>query len=39
MLLRNFEASNGHSNGNRYQVVELHSHIIIAKVATGVHEG
>jgi len=39
MLLRNMDPIQGHCNGTRYVVNQLHDHIIDATVATGVHVG
>ena len=39
MLLRNLDPANGHCNGTRYHIVNLHDHIIEAKVAYGAHAG
>jgi len=37
MLLRNFNTTNGHCNGTRYIVTELHQHVIEAEIAVGLH--
>ena len=39
MLLRNFDAVNGHCNGTRYIVLEAGSNIIEAIIAAGTHAG
>ena len=39
MLLRNLDPANGHCNGTRYYILELHEHIIEAVVAYGAHGG
>ena len=39
MLLRNLDPANGHCNGTRYYVQELHDHIIEAVVSYGAHAG
>ncbi|XP_064637877.1 uncharacterized protein LOC135494057 [Lineus longissimus] len=39
MLLRNLDPANGHCNGTRYITKSLHSHVIEATVAMGVHQG
>jgi hypothetical protein len=39
MLLRNLDPANGHCNGTRYHIVNLHEHIIEASVAYGAHAG
>ena len=39
MLLRNLDPANGHCNGTRYHVDNLHDHIIEATVAYGAHAG
>ena len=39
MLLRNLDPANGHCNGTRYYIQELHEHIIEAVVAYGAHAG
>uniref|UniRef100_A0A0L8GP75 ATP-dependent DNA helicase n=1 Tax=Octopus bimaculoides TaxID=37653 RepID=A0A0L8GP75_OCTBM len=39
MLLRNLKPTGGHCNGTRYIVLELHNHLIEAKVVNGTHAG
>ena len=39
ILLWNIDPQNGHCNGNRYIVNQLHQHIIEAKIATGSNAG
>ena len=38
-LLRNLDPQNGHCNGTRYIVTQLHQHITEAKIATGSNAG
>ncbi len=35
MLLRNLDPSNGHCNGTRYVVKELHDHIVVGEIRSG----
>jgi len=39
MLLRNLDPANGHCNGTRYIVDQLHDHILDAVIACGPHTG
>jgi hypothetical protein len=39
MLLRNLDPANGHCNGTRYHIINMHDHIIEATVAYGAHAG
>lgn len=39
MLLRNLDPTNGHCNGTRYVINNMHDHVIEATVAMGVHAG
>ena len=39
MLLRNLDPQNGHCNGTRYIVIQLHQHIIEAEIAMGSNAG